>query len=524
MSLLKAALLGAILTLTCWVLAIRCSKDSSPNIIIFLVDDLGYGDLSVYGHPTSSTPNINRLANQGLLFTQFYSTAPSSSSSRASLLTGRYHVRSGIYPGNFKPDDLGGLPLSETTIAEGLKSQGYTTALVGNWHLGVGEGGKYLPNHHGFDYYTGIPYSHSDCPCYTCFYPDQRCHRLCDPEYVSCPIFECNKFKQEIIQQPADLTTLAPHLLNSALGFVERSLSKRKPFFLLYSFHHMHGPQFSGDHFTNSSKRGPFGDALREVDYAVGLVMKSLQVNRLEQNTFVFLTSVNGPDLSEGREGGSAGPLRCGKGTTWEGGVRVPAIARWLGKIPARGRSSQLGSHLDLFPTVMKLAKARLPSHRTIDGVEISRLLFHNTKKIRRNWLAYFPEDTNSDEGPHALRLNQYKAHFYTKGGRCSEDYLDSACRQDTPLIQHSPPLLFDLHSDPGESLPLDSTQYPRLLEKIRLTRKVLMDKLEWGFPQTKAGQNGTLQPCGNPHCNPFPFCCHTDSLSFPGPLSPYPV
>ncbi|XP_064397200.1 arylsulfatase A-like [Halichondria panicea] len=338
-----------------------------PNVVLFLVDDLGYGDLTPYGHPTSNTPHIQLLAEQGLVFTQFYTTSPICSPSRAALLTGRYQTRSGIYPGVFEPNDLGGLPHNETTIAEGLKEIGYTTGMIGKWHLGVGADGEYLPDHHGFDYYMGIPYTHDACPCYVCFYPKQWCSTSCSPEYVPCPVYECKDGKQEIVQQPADLTTLSANLAMAAANFVDKQAGSGKPFFLYYAFQHMHAPQFSGQKFRNSSKRGNYGDSLREVNWAVSQVLQALSNTGVSDNTVIFLTADNGPDLSQGDNGGSAGPLRCGKASTWEGGMRVPSIAWWPNKI-RHGRTHQLASTLDLLPTIFSMAgQSSLKTQRSME-------------------------------------------------------------------------------------------------------------------------------------------------------------
>ena len=201
-------------------------KLAQPNIVLLFADDLGYGDLTVYGHPTSSTPNLQAMANEGMVLTQFYSASSICSPSRAALLTGRYQTRSGIYPGVLRCGGVGGLPLNETTIAELVKTKGYKTAMVGKWHLGVGENGMYLPTHQGFDSYLGIPYSHDMCPCKTCFYPHAPCDISCLSGIVSCPLYE----NTDIIQQPVDLTTLAEKYSQAATGFIKDNAGKN-PFF-----------------------------------------------------------------------------------------------------------------------------------------------------------------------------------------------------------------------------------------------------------------------------------------------------
>jgi arylsulfatase A len=190
-----------------------------PNIVVLFADDLGFGDLAIYGHPTSTSPNLDKMAKEGLTFTQFYSASPVCSPSRAALLTGRYQSRSGIWPGVFGAASTGGLPHDEITSAEVLKEAGYATAIVGKWHLGVGQNQTYLPTNHGFDYYLGIPYSHDMCPCLVCFYPDQPCFDKCRTGDTPCPLFENTR----IIKQPADFTTLTANYTNAATSFIQKN-------------------------------------------------------------------------------------------------------------------------------------------------------------------------------------------------------------------------------------------------------------------------------------------------------------
>ncbi|MGH0149532.1 UNVERIFIED_CONTAM: hypothetical protein FKN15_036251 [Acipenser sinensis] len=235
---------------------------TGPNIVLIFADDLGFGDLGCYGHPTSITPNPDTMAANGLRFTDFYSASPVCSPSRAALLTGRYQTRSGVYPGVFYPGSKGGLPLNETTIAEVLKPLGYATAMVGKWHLGIGANGSFLPVYQGFDHYLGVPYSHDQGPCQnlTCFPPDTKCYGMCDQGAVLLPLF----FNNTIIQQP-----------------------------------HTHYPQFASALTAGKSLRGRFGDALMEFDTSVGVILETLEASGIQNNTFVFFTSDNGVDPEE---------------------------------------------------------------------------------------------------------------------------------------------------------------------------------------------------------------------------------
>ncbi|KAG5846091.1 hypothetical protein ANANG_G00146040 [Anguilla anguilla] len=271
------------------------SQATLPNFILIFADDLGFGDLGSYGHPSSVTPNLDKLASKGLRFTDFYSSSPVCSPSRAALLTGRYQTRSGIYPGVFYPGSKGGLPLNETTIAEVLKPLGYATAIIGKWHLGVGPNRMYLPTKQGFDHYLGVPYSHDQGPCQnlTCFPPDIKCFGLCDQGLVAVPLMANDTIKQ----QPINFLDLEKAYSDYATQFVSVSARRKQPFFLYYPSHHTHRPQFAGKGAAGKSPRGPFGDALMELDSTVGNLIQALEDHGVQNNTFVFFTSDNGPSL-----------------------------------------------------------------------------------------------------------------------------------------------------------------------------------------------------------------------------------
>ncbi|XP_071476461.1 arylsulfatase A-like [Diadema antillarum] len=477
-----------------------------PNIIFLYADDLGYGDLQSYGHPTSSTPNLNRLASEGLRFTQFYASAPVCSPSRAAILTGRYHIRSGVYPGVFDPLSSGGLPHNETTIAEVLQPLGYRTGIVGKWHLGVGEAGTYLPTSQGFQYYYGMPYSHDYCPCLVCFYPNSSCYDDCRTQMSSCPIYNGTT----IVEQPANLTSIAKRLTAAAKEFIRESASSATPFFLYYAFLHTHHPQFAGEAFRNSTARGTFGDSLAEMDWGVGQVLQQLEESGLTSNTFIFFTSDNGPSLMREVRGGNAGLLKCGKGTTYEGGMRVPGIAHWPGRI-SPGRTMQLTAQIDLLPTVAKLAGAKLPSNVTLDGVDMSPVLFNSSESARESY-SYYPENANPKFGMYALRWKQYKAHFYTQGWGKSR-VSDRDCVATAKRTQHVPPLLYDLHQDASEQYNLvNSTIYPGVIAEITKLKAELDAGMVWAQSQTRKPEDENLEPCCNPGCTPFPQCCHCSS------------
>ncbi|XP_072169148.1 arylsulfatase A-like [Diadema setosum] len=483
--------------------------DNLPNIVILFADDVGYGDLEVYGHPTSSTPNLNKLAEGGLVFTQFYAGSPVCSPSRAAILTGRQAVRSGIYPGVLLPTSTGGLPLNETTIAEVLKTKGYSTSIVGKWHLGVGKDRMYLPTHQGFDEYLGVPYSHDMCPCHTCFYPSDPCWNTCDFNYTGCPLFQ----DTNIIEQPVNLLTLDEKYVSQANSFIDRNADAGNPFFLYYAFQHAHHPQFASQKFRNSTARGTYGDSLAELDWCVGKVLAQLKASGVLENTLVLFTSDNGPSLRNENRGGNAGLLKCGKGTTYEGGQRVPAIAYWPGRIKP-GRTMELASNLDFLPTVANLVGATLPSV-ILDGVDMAPILFEDDKSKRESFFYFFTE-ANPKYGVYAIRYRQYKAHYYTQGQINSDDKNhDEDCRPSHKRTFHDPPLLFDLDQDPSENYNLSSTDYEDVLAQIQEIKTEYERTLVWGESQTNRAESTSVEPCCKQGCSPFPDCCQCHRLLF---------
>ncbi|OHB63787.1 MAG: arylsulfatase [Planctomycetes bacterium RBG_13_62_9] len=412
-----------------------------PNFVIIFCDDMGYGDLGCYGHPTIRTPNIDRMAAEGQKWTDFYVGASVCTPSRAALLTGRLPIRSGMCSDVRRvlfPDSAGGLPAGEITIAEALKPQGYTSACIGKWHLGHLP--QYLPTSNGFDSYFGVPYSNDMDRV-----AGEARQAFFNPkvEYWNVPLMR----NEKIIERPADQNTLTKRYTEEAVRFIGQN--KARPFFLYLAHTMVHVPLFVSDDFRDTSPRGLFGDAVEEIDWCVGRVLETLRREGLAENTFVVFTSDNGPWLEFDEHGGSAGLLREGKGCTFEGGMREPCLMWWPGRIkPAVVR--QIGTTMDLYPTILKLAGAELPTGRVLDGFDLRPVLFDKGASPRDAVFYYRGVQL------YAVRKGPYKAHFITR----------LAYGKDQP-VPHDPPLLFHLGHDPSEKHDV-AKAHPDVIAEIR--------------------------------------------------------
>jgi arylsulfatase len=339
-----------------------------PNLVIIFCDDLGYADIGCQGAKGWKTPNLDRLAREGIRFTQFYDAQPVCSASRSALMTGCYPSRVGIM-GALGPNAKTGLNSNEVTLAEIAKQRGYATAIFGKWHLGREP--QFLPVRQGFDEYFGLPYSNDMWPWHPDLVSKPLEERKRRPNYPDLPMIEGDKVVIPCVtsNEQSQLTTW---YTEHALSFIERN--KDQPFFLYVPHSMPHVPLHVSVKFKGKSAQGLYGDVIEEIDWSVGQILAALRKHHLEKNTLVIFSSDNGPWLSYGNHAGSALPLREGKGTCWDGGVRVPFIARWPGKIPKGRVCKEPAMTIDLLPTVAKLVGAELPRHK-IDGLDIWPLL-----------------------------------------------------------------------------------------------------------------------------------------------------
>lgn len=429
---------------------IENSEKKPLNFIIIFADDLGYGDLGIYGHPTIKTPNLDRMAIEGQKWTNFYVGASVCTPSRAALLTGRLPIRTGMAGNTSRvlfPNSANGLPHSEITIAEQLKSVGYATSMVGKWHLGHKK--QYLPTTQGFDYYFGIPYSNDmDITRELTSFQDYwnlwtKEYKNLEPKDFNVPLLRGT----EQIERPADQNTITGRYTNEAIKWIKET--KEQPFFMYLAHNLPHVPLFASDDFKGTSKRGLYGDVVEEIDHGVGQILDMLAEEGLAENTIVFFTSDNGPWLPTELSGGSAGLLRDGKGSTWEGGFREPGIF-WGPGIVEPKVVMDMGTTMDVFTTFSTLAGVANPDDRIMDGMDLSPVLFGKGESPRDEVYYYRGRDL------FAMRKGAFKAHFITQGAY-------GAPQQE----KHDPPLLYNIEEDPSERFNI-AERHPEIVAQLK--------------------------------------------------------
>ncbi len=436
-----------------------------PNFVIILADDLGYGDLASYGSKTIRTPSLDHMAAGGMRFTDFYATAPFCSPSRASLLTGRYPARAGVPYVLFPAEDRG-LPQSEVTIAELLREEGYATACIGKWHLGWPE--RFRAHRHGFHFFYGLPYSN-----------DMYSYRGGEPRRVQHASIELPLMEDdEILEAPVNQHTLTQRYTARAVEFIRAN--RERPFLLYLPHTFPHTPSYASEKFEGRSPHGLYADTVEEIDWSTGVILATLRELGIDERTLVVFTSDNGPRVSGiGRKGnlfgrrgggGSAGPLRGNKGSTWDGGMRVPAIFRWPGRIPAGGVTGEVASIADLFPTLAGFAGAPLPAGRPLDGRSLAALLTSEADDLDDRPFHYL-------FGPQlqAIRLGRWKLFLKVTQYPPAADslwYKDNRRLFERHHRLQPEPLLYDLESDISESTNV-AADHPDIVARLsRLARE----------------------------------------------------
>jgi arylsulfatase A len=424
----------------------RAGEDERlPNFVVVFTDDQGYQDVGCFGSPDIETPNLDRMAEEGIRFTNFYVSQAVCSASRAALLTGCYPNRIGIL-GALGPGAKHGINADEWTIAEVLKTRGYATAIYGKWHLGHHP--KFLPTRHGFDEYFGLPYSNDMWPF----------HPTAGDRFPDLPLFEGEKIVNPKVtaEDQAQLTTW---YTEHAVRFIEAN--KDRPFFLYVPHSMPHVPLFVSEKFKGKSPRGLYGDVIMEIDWSVGQILAALERNGIDENTLVLFTSDNGPWLSYGDHAGSALPLREGKGTTWDGGQREACIMRWPSKIPAGAVCDELAATIDVLPTLAALSGAEVPSDRMIDGKDIWPLMSGQPGATSPHEAYYFYWGRELQ----AVRSGKWKLHF--PHAYRSLDGPGGSGGKPAPYVQRETGLaLYNLEKDIGETTNV-AEEFPEVVERL---------------------------------------------------------
>uniref|UniRef100_A0A668AVK3 Arylsulfatase D n=1 Tax=Myripristis murdjan TaxID=586833 RepID=A0A668AVK3_9TELE len=506
--------------------------DRKPNFILMIVDDMGIGDVGCYGNDTIRTPNIDRLASEGVKLNQHIAAAPLCTPSRAAFLTGRYALRSGMgSTGRVQVllflGGSGGLPPNETTFAKRLQQQGYTTGLVGKWHLGVNceRRGDHChhPNQHGFSYFYGMPFTlFNDCVSgegtdvlvcvHVCGLLEISLRHLAAltclsvlaitvwyVPFVLLPTWNCIIMRnQEVVEQPMTVETLPQRLLGEAQNFIKRNADR--PFLLIFSLLHVHVPLFETPGFAGRSRHGRYGDNMEEMDWIIGKVTETVDSLGLANNTLMYFTSDHGGHIEDadarGQKGGWNGIYKGGKAMGgWEGGIRVPGIFRWPGRLPAGRVVDEPTSLMDLYPTLKYLAQDTQPD-RLLDGYNLMPLLEGAAERSEHEFMLHYCGIYLNAVRWHPPGSDSiFKVHFFTPNftppgaGGCYETKV-CLCHGDY-VTHHNPPLVYDLFHDPSESRPLTRDTEPRFAEILEQTAKAV-ERHRSTLPQNQAGDSHT--------------------------------
>ncbi|CAK6978208.1 arylsulfatase D [Scomber scombrus] len=507
--------------------------ERKPNFVLMMVDDMGIGDVGCYGNDTVRTPNIDRLASEGVKLTQHIAAAPLCTPSRAAFMTGRYAVRSGMgSTGRVQVllflGGSGGLPSSETTFAKRLQQQGYTTGLVGKWHLGVNceQRGDHChhPNQHGFSYFYGLPFTlFNDCV------PGGGSDVLADLQHTLrnlSMLLGVGLLTLEVIEQPMTVETLPQRLLGEAQHFIKRNADR--PFLLFFSLAHIHTPLFKTPAFAGKSRHGRYGDNIEEVDWLIGKMTETVDSLGLSNNTLMYFTSDHGGHLEDadtqiGQKGGWNSIYKGGKAMGgWEGGIRVPGIFRWPGRLAAGRVVDEPTSLMDLYPTVKYLAQDTHPD-RHLDGHNLMPLLEGKVERSEHEFMFHYCGIYLNAVRWHPPGSDSiFKIHFFTPNfsppgaGGCYDTKV-CLCHGEH-VTHHNPPLLYDLFHDPSESRPLTPDTEPRYAEILEKTAKAVerhqntLKDLDshtntHGTSSQMTWEKILWRPWLQPCCGTFPFC-----------------
>jgi arylsulfatase A len=455
-----------------------------PNVVIIFIDDLGYADIGPFGATAYKTPHLDRMACEGRIFTDFHSATAVCSASRAALLTGCYPERVSIL-GALNPHAQHGINSDEVTLGELCRGRGYATAIFGKWHLGHHR--EFLPLQHGFDEYFGLPYSNDMWPNHPDLAKLPRDAAERRRRFPPLPLIENNEIVDADVDA-SDQALLTRQYTEHAVDFINRN--KSHPFFLCVPHTMVHVPLYVSEAFRGKSGAGLFGDVMAEIDWSVGQILDAIRRNNLDEHTLVVFASDNGPWLSYGNHGGSADPLRDGKGTMFEGGYRVPCVMRWSGRIPAGTRCDELAVTFDLFPTIAHLIEAKVSNDRVIDGKDIWPLMAGapNATSPHDAFYCYYNRELR------AVRDRRWKLHFPHRsntlagkpGGRDGKPARYEQIEVDN--------WLFDLTNDIGETTDV-AADHPDIVDRLQKHAETARAKLG----DTLTGRQGSqVRPAGH--------------------------